>query len=624
MRCIGMVLKRLRIIYGKVFFPLFIVIIIVNLYGKKSEKDSIPSLEKQVVTASRIPTTLENTNRTVTIIDHNEIMNSPAQTVTELLEYVPGVDIRQRGVSGVQADVHMRGGTFEQTLILVDGIKMSDAQTAHHNLDLPIALEDIERVEVLHGQGSRLFGPNAFGGVINIITKKEHGKKINTRLLGGEYGFADILASFSYPLGSSSHRATVNKSVSSGYRDGTEFDITSASYNANFRLDNTTQSIFVGYVDKPFGASGFYVSNSDEWEHTKTFCMFSSGDIGIKKLTLSHKIYWRKHKDSWVYDRYTSTDTSKHTNNSYGGELQAAIPSKLGKSVIGIIAGEERINSTSLGDHSRYNVGFVGEHQFMLKERLQIIPGILVYNYSRWGWQSFPGVDLGILIFDKMKFYGTFGRSFRVPSFTEYYMNHTEAKIYGDPNVKPSKALSFETGIKFMSEIFSGTISGYYREGKNIIDWLTDDFTRVQNVESRNINTKGIEIDLHFFPRQLNKTTPISKFSLQYTYINSDFDIIRGFTSKYLGNPLEHKFGVSLAYNYFKWFDHFWKMKIEKRLTQEGYFLLDTRLNIRFWESVLFFEVTNLFNTEYTDVASVPMPGRWFKGGLSISLSKSD
>lgn len=609
----------------KKLLPIFLLFInIISLHAEKAEKDSIHTLEKQVVTASRIPTTLENTNRSVTIIDHDEIANSPAQTITDLLEYVSGVDIRQRGANGVQADVHMRGGTFEQTLILVDGIKMSDAQTAHHNLDLPIALEDIDRIEVLRGQGSRLYGPNAFAGVINIITKKEHEKKINTRLLVGEYGTADVLASFSYPLGPSGHRATVNKSVSSGYRDGTEFDITSVSYNSNFKLDNTTQNIFVGYVDKPFGASGFYVPNSNEWEHTKTFCMTSFGDIEIKKLTLSHKLYLRKHKDSWVYDRNTPADTSKHTTNSYGGELQTAIPSKLGNSVIGVIAGEERINSTSLGDHSRYNVGFVGEHQFILKDRLQIVPGILVYNYSRWGWQAFPGVDFGIQIFENLKFYGSFGRSFRVPSFTEYYMNHTAAHIYGDPDLKPSKALSFETGIKYISKIFSGTITGYYREGKNIIDWLTDDSTKVQNVESRNINTNGLEIELNFFPRQLIKTTSISKFSLQYTYIKSDFDNIKGYLSKYLGNPLEHQFGASLAYSYFEWFDHLWKMKFEKRLTQEGYFLLDTRLNIRIWESVLFFKVTNLFNTKYTDVASVPMPGRWFKGGMNISLSKRD
>lgn len=610
--------------HKKALLFLCIIFFITTLYGEKSEKDSIHTLEKQVVTASRIPTPLENTNRTITIIDHDAIINSPAQTVTELLEYVPGVDIRQRGVNGVQADVHMRGGTFEQTLILIDGIKMNDAQTAHHNLDLPVALADIERIEVLRGQGSRLYGPNAFGGVINIITKKEHEKKINARLLGGEYGTADVLASFSYPLGPSGHRATVNKSVSSGYRDGTEFDITSASYNAHFRLDNTTQNIFVGYADKPFGASGFYVPNSNEWEHTKTFCMHSFGDIEIKRITLSQKIYWRKHKDSWVYDRYTSTDTSKHTTNSYGGELQAAIPSKLGKSVIGIVAGEERINSSSLGDHSRYNVGFVGEHQLILKDRLQIVPGILVYNYSRWGWQAFPGVDLGIRILDNLKFFGTFGRSFRVPSFTEYYMNHTAANIYGDPDLKPGKALSFETGITYMGRIFSGTVTGYYREGKDIIDWLIDDSTKAQNVESRNINTNGLETELNLFPKQLKEIIPISRLSLQYTYIKSDFDNIKGYSSKYLGNPLEHQFGASLAYNYFKWFDHSWKLKYEKRLKQEGYVLLDTRLNIRFWESVLFFEVTNIFNTEYEDVVSVSMPGRWFKGGLTISLGKSD
>lgn len=620
--------KGLKMMKRKLFLLFLLFLNIRGICAENPEKDTIYTLENQVVTASLIPTSLENTNRTITIIDQDEIINSPAQTITDLLEYVSGVDIRQRGVNGVQADIHLRGGTFEQTLILVDGIKMSDAQTAHHNLDLPIALSDIERIEVLRGQGSRLYGPNAFGGVVNIITKKKHEKRLHARLVGGEYGTADVLASFSHPLGPSGHRVTARKSVSSGYRNGTEFDISSVSYNSNFRLENITQNIFVGFVDKPFGASGFYVAESNEWEHTKTFCMNSSGDIEINKLTLSHKLFWRKHKDSWVYDRNTSTDTSKHTTNSYGGELQTTIPSFLGMSVIGFVGGEERINSNSLGDHSRYNIGFIGEHQFLLKERVQIVPGILVYYYSKWRWQAFPGVDLGIKIFDNLKFYGSFGRSFRVPSFTEYYMSHTGADIYGDPSLKPSEAISFESGLKYVSNIWSGSVNWYYRQGKNIIDWIIDSTTSMQTVEPRNINTNGLEIELNIFPKQLIETTPISKFSLQYTYINSEFDEISGY-SKYLGNPLQYQFGSKLAYNYFKWLDHFWKMKYEKRLNQEGYFLLDTRLNIRFWESVLFVEVTNIFDTEYFDIkypngVTVPMPGRWFKGGLNISLSKHD
>jgi iron complex outermembrane receptor protein len=309
--------------------------------------------------------------------------------------------------------------------------------------------------------------------------------------------------------------------------------------------------------------------------------------------------------------------------------LQTTIPSFLGTSVIGFVGGEERIRSNSLGDHSRYNIGFIGEHQLILKERVQLAPGILVYYYSKWGWQAFPGVDIGITLFENLKFYGTFGRSFRVPSFTEYYMSHTTADIYGDPSLKPSEAISFESGLKYLSKLWSGSISWYYRQGKNIIDWLIDTTTGMQSVESRNINTNGLEVEMNIFPKQLIEKTPISKFSLQYTYINSDFDKIPGFTSKYLGNPLQHQFGTKLAYNYFEWFDHYWKMKYEKRLNQEGYFLLDTRVNFRFWESVLFFEITNIFNTKYFDIeypngVTIPMPGRWFKGGLNITLSKQD
>ena len=100
-------------------------------------------LQDVIVTASRAPISFSDLTRSVIVIDSSDIKETPVNSIQDLLQYTSGVDIKQRGVDGVQADASIRGGTFEETLILIDGVKMSDPQTAHHNLNLPISLDNV-------------------------------------------------------------------------------------------------------------------------------------------------------------------------------------------------------------------------------------------------------------------------------------------------------------------------------------------------------------------------------------------------------------------------------------------------------------------------------------------------
>ena len=127
-------------------------------------------LDEVVFTAGRTPIEAQQAARIVTVITKSEIERAPAQNLNDLLRYIAGVDIRQRGPLGAQADISIRGGTFDQTLILLNGGNITDPQTGHHNLDLPIDVESIERIEILQGPSAKSFGPNAFNGAINIIT----------------------------------------------------------------------------------------------------------------------------------------------------------------------------------------------------------------------------------------------------------------------------------------------------------------------------------------------------------------------------------------------------------------------------------------------------------------------
>ena len=129
--------------YFKILLMLFLTLQFSSkIYSQTKEYKT----DDVVVTAGRTPISFSNLNRDVTVIYPQEIKNAAVRSVQDLLQYTSGIDLKQRGIDGVQADVAIRGGTFEQTLILIDGIKISDPQTGHHNLNLPVSLDNIERI----------------------------------------------------------------------------------------------------------------------------------------------------------------------------------------------------------------------------------------------------------------------------------------------------------------------------------------------------------------------------------------------------------------------------------------------------------------------------------------------
>ena len=128
-------------------------------------------LDEVVVSSEKINLPFSKKFRTIKIITNEEIINSPATNLSDLLQEISGIDIRRRGVGGAQGDLYIRGGGFDQTLVLIDGMKMDDIQTGHHTLNMILPLHLIERIEIIKGPAARIFGQNAFSGAINLVTK---------------------------------------------------------------------------------------------------------------------------------------------------------------------------------------------------------------------------------------------------------------------------------------------------------------------------------------------------------------------------------------------------------------------------------------------------------------------
>ncbi|MCP4727946.1 MAG: TonB-dependent receptor, partial [bacterium] len=150
------------------------------------------------VTATRVDPKFSIT-RTVSKLTEQDIEWNAVQSVPDLLDRALGVSINSRGIPGVQADISLRGAGFEQVLILLNGMRINDPQTGHHNMNLPISLADVKNIEVLRGQSSALYGPDAFGGVVNIITKNSITKQFDLRLKAGSFGTVSSSASAFLP-----------------------------------------------------------------------------------------------------------------------------------------------------------------------------------------------------------------------------------------------------------------------------------------------------------------------------------------------------------------------------------------------------------------------------------------
>ena len=152
---------------------------------------SVVTITEYTVSGERIKNTYQEEGKSVLIIDKEQLKNTPDVSVAEILVQHAGVDIRQRGANGVQADIGLRGSTFDQVLILLNGVRMSDAQTGHNSLNIPLDVSAIERIEIIKGAGARVYGQNSLAGVVNIITKNPKKTFTSLKLTAGDFNLWD-------------------------------------------------------------------------------------------------------------------------------------------------------------------------------------------------------------------------------------------------------------------------------------------------------------------------------------------------------------------------------------------------------------------------------------------------
>ncbi len=605
-----------RILSTSLFFLLFVLPVVGFSQPDTLVVDNKLEMEEVVISGRRSPVVYSRLSRIVDSKTGAELQTMPVSSIQGGLQHVSGVDVRQRGAMGIQGDLSIRGSSFDQNLVLLNGIDVSDPQTGHFSLNLPVDISNVREIEVLKGPGSRVFGPNAFGGAVNVITAPFDSSYMDLNFTSGSHWYKKGTANANIAFSGSKHYLSVSGSGAQGYAENTDFTTYNLFYHGSIDIRQNKLEIQAGRKDKAYGAQSFY---TPEYPHQFERVRSSLVSVSMSregKVDLNPAVYWRRHQDrfelfredkEWYqreegYFIMEDADTAKyqpgiyqpwnyysghnyHLTDVYGSKLNASFQTIAGETSLGFDFRSESIWSNVLGkpmndtlqavnephgyyDHkySRTIMNYYLGHNLYLGS-LSLSAGILGSwsNEFDMDWKWYPGIDLSYQIFDAFSLYGSYNKSLRLPTFTDLF--YSGPSNVGNPDLKPEQVESYEGGVKLNSYAVLGHLAYFYYDGKNIIAWTreSEEDRQWQTKNLTEIKNKGIEFSLSAdINRLFNVQAPLKRLGLNYTHLDQE-KITDGFESKYSLNYLNHDLGM---YVYGTWRD--WTVRISSSYTDRA------------------------------------------------------
>ncbi len=603
-----------------------------SLYAQE-QQDTVSRITEVMINENGLTTPISKQNRNVYIIDKATIAKLPARSVQELLQYANGVDLRQRGPFGSQADISIDGGSFEQTVVLLNGAKIMDSQTAHNMLNLPVPIEAIERIEIIRGPAARVYGVNSLTGVINIITRtpEKTGLLVNahsgTNFEKNTEGNGKTFYGSGIQLGTTLHSNKYQQSIfgshdrSNGHRYNTQFENTKFYYQGNVQLNASNElSASFGYITNDFGANGFYAAPGDRNSTEKvqtTLATIQTKHLISENFTLQPRLSYRYNIDDYRYLGATATaGRSKHFTNSIAADVTASYKTRIGEFGFGTEVRKEDINSSNIGEHNRDNLGIYAQYRTNLSAQLNVNIGSYFNYNSDYKWQTYPGIDVSYALTETFKIIGNIGTSQRIPSFTDLYLNQRPANI-GNPDLKPENAFQTELGFKYLKNNFSVNTNFFQRRIAHFIDW-----TRAVNTDpwqSNNVGdmiTDGLNIRSNYTMAFNHSTLNIN---LAYSYLDTKFKKIDlTIASKYQIATLKHQLTNTVDYRN-KNFSILMATRFNERASGASYWINDIRLSQTIKQFTIFADAQNIFNTVYYEIGAIPLPAKWVSLGVKFS-----
>jgi len=598
--------------------------------SSRAQVASVPVIPPQsvTVTSSAEPLPLVDSDRSVRIFDLTNtpdagLYNSPA----EFLRLDPSIDLQERAASGVQTDISIRGTTFEQSLVLVDGLRLNDPETGHLNFDLPIPLDGFSSIDVLHGSGSTFYGSDAIGGAVNFITQVPSRSEIAIRVGGGTFNAteqhlrADWLNTDHGLL--SSERITGARDTSDGFfyqTPGGAYE-NDRGYHANVVASDTFLNtaagpgeIILGVSDRPYDANLFY-GDYDSKERTK-------GWFGAVRQNFSHNLAadfaYGRHTDEFIL---LASAPSVYENNHVATNWQSDLrqTSQIAKNIdlaYGLEADGESILSNSLGRHARnQGAGYMSLSMHALK-RLSLSLGAREEVYRGPTQVLSPSVAGAYRLSDSVRAHAAYGHGFRLPTYVDLY--YSDPATIGNPLLQPETSQSYEAGIDYAPAThphLHATSTAFRLHQANAIDYVKSASTPTAPWQALNIghvDYTGAESTVSFV------LTTSQHLDLGYTFIHANPSPL-GIISEYAYNFAAQNASLSYTAVIRHQISARTQLGVIQKTTQSPYPLWNVALSRSHGFVRPYLMLNNLSNTTYYEVPgppAVPMPGRNFIAGM--------
>ncbi|MCC5871505.1 MAG: TonB-dependent receptor [Gammaproteobacteria bacterium] len=573
-----------------------------------------------VVTASPIAGSLSDLGQSMSVISRAEIQSAPVDNLADLLQVVGGVDVRQRGGRGVQADVGIRGTAFEQTLVMIDGIRMSDPQTGHHAMNLPLPLEHIERIEVLKGPGSAAFGPGATGGAINLITRRPAATEAGLSVGAGEHGYRAVAGHLGLSGERSGHMVSASRRQADGHlsAEPTDFQLQNAYYSGHFDLGPHELRLGIGIDDREFGAYKFYVDRfPDQREETRTLTAQVSGDVTAGDWVLTPAVFWRQHED-WFRTRipeFGGDFINEHETRVIGGRVGARRDWGVGVTALGLSLIDERIESTALGDHDRRERSVWMEHQLPVGERTRLSLSAAGVDFSDHDTVFLPGASVSFALRPDTTLFAAAARSARPPSYIERFLRGG-AGNRGNPDLEPERSVQMEAGARWQDERQSLSAAVFQRRTDNLIDWSRPapdvDFVSANFGGHR---SRGAELEY----RLRSDWNWLGDVRMGYTLLRTRLDAGDDEVAYALDHP-RHHVTLTARFTWLPALEQSLQMRYVDRRGGGSAMLLASKLSWHWQDLTFSLEGSNLLDRDYIEAGFAPLPGRWLTAGVAWSM----
>ena len=538
------------------------------------------------------------------VLNREDIKKFHARTVTELLATVASVDLSERGTPSSQADLSIRGSSFEGVIVLVNGINVRDPQTGHFTMDVPVDLNAIERVEILTGGGSTMYGSQASGGVINIVTRSDV-KGVNGGVSVGSHGSREMSAGFGGSVSGSELSGHFRTVTSDGFIDGSDIDLVGIDVTGSFQTENVLCEWNAGVLDKQFGAQGFYAPYPS-FEKTRSYL----GGVNIQRIIDSNSLLRfragaRGQGDDFILIRNDpGVFRNTHYNRSYvlSGEYSTAFFDTF-TGIVGVESSVVGISSGSLGSHSNRNDAVFGELSGDSKYgnyslALRYDSGFREEHSLTYG----AGIEVPMSTTNHIRLRAE--KSFRSPTYTELYYDSPANR--GNRALNSELSQSIEAGIEHAGNKLSSGLAVFARKSTDVIDWIREDGEAVWEANNHGeIQTTGIDVKSRL---RIAQTWMVSVSAM---VLDQSVERRAGIESKYVLNPAAAVVSGSIAGNLPTGFTCSVRARYENILHGDERIPVTVSCSKSMKSVTAILSVSNVFNERYDEIPGLRATGRW-------------